>query len=178
VSHCFAVRSASSHSVRFHPFLIGRVELSPNLRVRLYRPAPSCISELGSKMVADCSRGGRKRQPGLIRTGFWNNWVNRAFVARQRSVPGREDGPTRDVPPNDTRRALPTAGPSGMAEPKLRANFVAKILCHLHRNWTPVFPGTIYLLLWLSISRAAPKVPAGSGVVSNASVTLNRAAGS
>ena len=177
MSHCFAVRSASSHSVRFHPFLIGRVELSPNLRVRLYRPAPSRISELGSKMVADCSRGGRKRQPGLIRTGFWNNWVNRAFVARQRSVPGREDGPTRDVPPNDTRRALPTAGPSGMAELKLVGTSWQKYFA-TYRNWTPVFPITIYLLLWTEYQPRGTKVPAGSGVVSNASVTLNRAAGS
>src|SRR5258705_8605692 len=47
---------------------------------------------------------------------------------------------------NDTRRALPTAGPSGMAEPKLERTSWQKYFA-TYRNWTPVFPVTIYLLL-------------------------------
>ncbi len=91
--------------------------------------------------------------PPLAKSGGW-----RRFAELEKPTIG---GPFyeyqgRDVPPNDTRRALPTAGPSGMAEPKLERTSWQKYFA-TYRNWTPVFPITIYLLLWLSISRAAPK---------------------
>src|SRR4029434_3976259 len=68
-------------------------------------------------------------------SGNGNNWVKPAFVPRHALAPGvthHRNGssapcwgrcvrgsPTRDVSPNDTRRAQPTAGPSGMAGSKL-----------------------------------------------------------